>query len=112
MGIGRSAAAEKSQAIFCRDLMPGSRRNEDAVAGPDLTDFSVDFHGACPFKNEINLLGQAMIMPLSRAPSGNAGLGEALVGDRRIGAVENAANRGAIGRGEWRLLIELLDGHG
>ena len=50
------------------------------------------------------------LVPLGVAAGGDRRLREALQFHRRVGAVEDAADRRAILGGEWRLLFQVLDG--
>ena len=62
--IWRRAAAEKAERGGGRDLVPGAGRNQDRVAGCDRTLFSVDFHRALAFQQEIELLTFLMVVPI------------------------------------------------
>ncbi len=92
--------------------MPCAGWNENGVARADLPLCAVDFHEARAFEDEIEFLGDPVKVSLGGIPCGDPGLGETLVLHRCIGAIENAADGGAVLGGKRRLLIEVLDKHG
>jgi uncharacterized protein len=111
MRIRRRAAAEKTQRLLRDDGVPRAWRNEGRIAGNNAPPFTVDLHLARAFEDEIKLLGQLVMMPLRRAARRDTRLGEALVGDRRIRPVKNAADGGSVPRGKRGLLGEIMNNH-
>lgn len=80
--------------------MPGAWRNENSVAECHILDSSIDFHNAAAFQNEIKLLAEFVVVAFGCATRGDGGFGEALVFDGGVGAVEDAADLGAVLGGE------------
>ncbi len=91
MRVRRGAAAEEPQGGDGGNLVPGTGRDEDGVAGADFTRFAVDFHGSGPFQQKIKFLAQFVIMAVGGPSRGEEGLGEALVRDRGVRQIENTA---------------------
>lgn len=94
------------------DLMPGAGWDEDGVAGSDGARFAVDLHHARALQDEVELLGQLVMVPLGGSTGGNRRLGERLLLHGRIGAVEDAADRGTVLGREGLLPGKLVDRHG
>jgi hypothetical protein len=92
--------------------VPGAGGNQDGVAGADRPGRAVDFHFAGALKDEVKLLREPVVMSLGGAAGGDPGLGEGLLLDRRIRAVEDAADGGAVLGGERRLIFQVEHGHG
>jgi len=107
MGVRRGAAAEEPQRFFCGDGVPRARGDENGVAGADGARFAIDFDFAIACEDEIKFLGEFMIVALRRAATRHPRFGQALLFDGRIGAIEDAADGGAVFRGEWRLGFEV-----
>lgn len=103
MRVGRRAATQEPQRGGGRDLVPGARRDENRIAGADRAGFRIDFHNASPLEHKIEFLAQLVVMAVGGPPGGKGGFREALVGDRGIGAVEDAPDGGTIFGGEWFL---------
>ena len=106
MRIGWGAAAEKAQRFAGGDGVPGTRRDEDGIAGADGARLAVDLHFALALEDEIKLLCEPVVMPLRGRAGGDLRLGEALLFDRGIGAVEDAADGRAVLGGEGFLVGE------
>ena len=112
MRIRRCAAAEESQGLGGGDLVPRTGRDQDGIAGSDVLFLAVDFHDTLAFEDEVKLLAQLVVVALCGASHGNGRLGQALVGHRRVGAVQNTADRAAVLGGKGWLLGKLVDRHG
>jgi hypothetical protein len=114
MRIRRSAAAQEAKGgvRVSSNLVPRRAGDQDGITGADVSGFAIDIHQAMPFEDEIELLTHFVIVPLGGGASGDGGFREALHFHRGIGAVQNAADGGAILRGERGLSGELVDGHG
>jgi len=91
--------------------MPSSGRDQNGVAGSDFAGFAVDFHGTLAFEDEVEFLAEFVVMALGGPTDGDGGFGEALIGHRRVCAVEDAADGAAVFGGEGILLGKLVDGH-
>lgn len=55
VGIGRRAAAEKSEGRGGRDLVPLAGRNEDGITGVYRLDSAIDLHGTDSLEDEVQL---------------------------------------------------------
>jgi len=109
--VRRGAAAEKAEVGCGANGVPCAGRDEDRVAGRDGRRFPIDFHFTSAALDEVKLLACAVLVALGAASGRQLRFGETLIGNRRVGAVENAADRRAILRGKWRLPFEVLDRH-
>ena len=103
MRIRRGAAAEEAQRGEGGDLVPGSPWDEDGVTGGDFAGGAVDFHGAGAFEQKIKLLAQFVVVAVGGGPHREGGLGQTLVLDRGICAIQDTAYRGAVFGREWFL---------
>lgn len=114
MAVRRSTAAEQPQslAFVGGDLVPGGSRDEDGVAGGDGFGFAVEFHEAGAFEDEVEFLTDLVVVALGGTAGGEGGFGQALELDGGVGAVEDAADGGAVLGGEGRLGGKRVDCHG
>jgi hypothetical protein len=92
--------------------VPGTRGNEDGVAGIDDLSGAIDFHFGGAFEDEVEFLAEAMVVAFGGAAGAEGGFGEGLVLDGGVGEVEKASNRGAVFGREGRLMGEGADDHG
>ena len=104
MRVRRRAAAEESEIFEGRDRVPGIRRNQDAIARPNLARLSVDFHRTIALENKVKLFRQAVVVPFRRRACRQSRFSKALVLHRSIRWIQNAADGGTIFRRE-RFLI-------
>lgn len=111
MVVGRSAAAEEAEWGVRGDLVTGAGGDENSVAGADVLGGVVDFHAGVAFEEEIKLLAKFVVMAVGGLSGCHGGLGEALLFDGGVGAVEDAADGGAVLGGEGALIFELPDYH-
>ncbi len=83
--VRRRAAAEETERPVGRgaDLVPGSRRNQDRVAGRDPRALAVHLHLADPLEQEVHLLGLSVVVALRGLPGVERRLGQALITDGR-----------------------------
>jgi len=110
--VGGRAAAEEAKRLFrgC-DLVPGPRRNQDAIAGADLSLLAIDFHFSGSLLHEVELFAELVVVAFRGTSERQGGLCQALVFRWRIGPVENAANlRAVLGR-KFLLIGQILDNH-
>src|SRR4030095_7904297 len=91
--------------------MPGARGNQDGVARTNRARLAVDLHAPATFEDEVELLGELVVMTLRRATRGDARLGEALILHWRITAIEDASDGRAILGGKRSLRVECKHGH-
>jgi hypothetical protein len=112
MRIRRRAAAEETQWFMRSNLMPGAAGDEDGVAHCDFARFTIEFHQAAAFKDEVELLRKFVEMPLGGGAGGEAGLSQALQFHWGVRAVKDAPDGGAILGCEWLLGGKRVDCHG
>jgi len=74
------------------DLVPGPCWNQNRIAGRDGLRLPVDFHHSRSLQEKIKFLACLVVVALGRNPLWNDGFGEALIFDRGIRPVQNAAN--------------------
>ena len=98
--VGGSAGAEEGEIGGSGDLVPSTGGNENGVADFDRAGVAVEFHGAGAGKEEVNFFGEFVVMAVGGFTGWEEGFGEALIGDRGVGAVEDAADGGAVFGGE------------
>ena len=112
--VGRSAAAEEAEglAFVGGELVPGGAGDEDGVAGGDGLGFAVEFHEAGACEDEVEFLAELVVVALGGGAGGEGGFGEALELDGGVGAVEDAADGGAVLGGEGGLGGKRVDCHG
>ena len=112
--IGRRTGAQKTQGdrTGARDLMPGSRRDEDGIAGADRLPLAIQLHFPGAFQKIINFLREAVVMSLGGLTKRERGLSEGLKLHGRIRPVQQAADGGAVLGGKGYLGIAVLEGHG
>lgn len=91
--------------------MPGTRRDEYGVTWADFTGLAVDLHGPLPFKDEVELFAELVVVAFGRSADRDGGFGEALVLHWSVGAVEDAADGAAVFGGEGGLRGKSLDRH-
>ena len=91
--------------------MPGPGGQENGVARPDRARLAVNFHLGLSFEDEIDLLGQFVMMTLGGPPGWQAGFGQTLILHGCIRPVEDAANGRAVRGPERTLSIEITDFH-
>ena len=111
MRVGRGAAAEKAQRLCSQDRVPRTRGNEDRIARADRAPFAVELYLARAFENEIKLLRDLVIVPLCPASRSDARFRKALILYRRVCAIKDRTDSGAVLRDEWRLGRQILDDH-
>lgn len=111
MGIGWRAAAEEAEGLGGGDLVPGTGGDEDGIAGGDGFFFSVYFHEAFAFEDEVEFFAELVVVALGRLPDGDGGLGEGLVLHGGIGPVQDATDGAAVLGGEGNLCGKRVDGH-
>ena len=92
--------------------MPRARRDEDRITRPDRSAFAVEFYLARAFEDEIEFLGDLVIVLFCPASCRDARFRKALVLDGRIRAIENRTNSRTVFRDKRRLGREILDGRG
>lgn len=112
--IGRRTSAQKTQGdgTGARDLMPGSRRDEDGIAGAHRLPLAIQLHFPGAFQKKINFLREAVVMPLGGLTKRERGLGEGLKLHGSIRPVQQAADGGAVLGGKGCLGVAVLKGHG
>lgn len=76
--------------------MPGPGRDEYGVTDFDGVGYVINFHGAAALENEIKFFRQPVVVAFGSCTLGKGGLSQALVGNRGIGGVEDAADRRAV----------------
>ena len=64
MRIRRRATAQKNQRLDGADLVPGSRRNQDRIAGHDLAGGTIDFYQTPAGREVVDFLTQTVVMAL------------------------------------------------
>jgi len=109
--VGWGAAAEEAEVCFRGDLVAGAGGDEDGVAAGDVAGFAVDFHDGVAFEEEVEFFAEFVVVAVGGLAGGHGGFGEALLFDGGVGAVEDAADGGAVLGGEGALIFELLDYH-
>lgn len=109
--VRRCAAAQESQRFYGSDLVTCPRRDQYAVPRPDLSFNPLDLHPTDSLQDEIELLAHLVVVAVGCGARGKGRFGEALLRHRRVGAVEDAADRRSILGGERRLFGQLSDGH-
>src|SRR5690349_24281284 len=90
---GRAAAQEPQPLAASGDLMPGARRDQDRIAGRDLTAVAVDLHLAPAVCQVVDLLRFGVVVALRGLARLESRLGEALVLHRRGRDPEQLADR-------------------
>ncbi len=91
--------------------MPRAGRDEDRIAGADLARGSVDFHLCRSLEKKINFLAHPVVVALRESSRRKSGLGEALVADRRVGMVEDFADRRTVLCHKGGLLGNVAEDH-
>jgi hypothetical protein len=109
--VGWGAAAEEAEVGFGGDLVAGADGYEDGVAGGDVAGGAVDFHEGGAFEEEVEFFAEFVVVAVGGLAGGHGGFGQALFCDGGVGAVEDAADGGAVFGGEGALIFELLDYH-
>src|SRR3954454_20173324 len=104
--VRRRAHAEDGQLAraVVLERVPGTRRDQDRVAGPHPAGLAVDLELARPFRDEVDLLGSLVVVPFRGLRRLERGLGEAL----RRRPVE-LADRRAVLRRERLGSVEALE---
>lgn len=110
--VGWGAAAEEAEWGVGGDLVTGAGGDEDGVAGADVSGGALDFHAGGALEEEIKFLADFVVMAVGGLSGCHGGFGEALLFDRGVGAVEDAADGGAVLSGEGALIFDLPDYHG
>jgi len=87
--------------------MPRPGRDEDRVAGADSPRYAVHGHFSAAFEDEIKLLAQQMVVGLGRSLFRQTGLREALMLDRSIRRIQNAANSRTVLCRKWLLFRDI-----
>lgn len=103
VGVGRGATTEEAEIFVGPDRVSRSGRDQNTVAGCHSPGLFIDPHGSPALEEKIKFFGELVIMRNGCMPGGQACLGEALVFDWRIGAVEDTANLGTIFGRKWFL---------
>ena len=106
MRIGRCTAAEKAQVFERRDLVPGTGRNENRISLADRSAFPVHLHFSPAGQKEVELLRKLMVMAVRRSSGRKRRLGQALIPDRGVGRIQNAADGRAVPRREGSLMMD------
>ena len=91
--------------------MAGSGGNEDGITGADFAGFAIDVHEGRAFEEEVKLLADFVVVAFGGLAGSHGGFGQTVLFDGRIGAVEDAADGGAVFGREGALIFELLDYH-
>src|SRR5919197_753724 len=80
VGVGRCAAAEDAELARAGvdEAVPRTRRDQHRVAGADRLRLAVDLELAGSLHNDVDLLAQAVVVPLRRLVRLERRLGEAL----------------------------------
>ena len=91
--------------------MPAACRNENGITRFDGVRFVIDFHGAATLEDEIEFFGFFVIVTFGGCFSRHGGLGQALIGDRGVGRVEDASDRRTVFGGERALFRNREDRH-
>lgn len=78
-------------------------RYEDGVAWADVAGLPGDDHFSGALEYEIEFLAGAVVVGPRGGTCREGGLGEALVLDRGVGAIKDAADGGAVFSCEWGL---------
>jgi hypothetical protein len=111
MVVEGGAGAKEAEFRPCGDLVAGAGGNEDGVAGADVTGFAIDVHEGRALEEEIKFLAEFVVVAFGGLTRSHGGLGQTVFFHGRIGAVEDAANGGAVFGREGALIFELLDYH-
>src|SRR3954465_898007 len=108
VGIRRNAHAEDEELArtVVLERVPGARRDEDGAAGPDPSRLPVGLQRACPLRDEVDLLGQAVVMAFRGLTGLESRLREAL-----HGRVVQLPDRRAVLRREGLDVVEALQVH-
>src|SRR3954469_14919498 len=108
VGIRRNAHAEDEELArtVVLERVPGARRDEDRIAGTDPSRLAVDLQRACPLRDEVDLLGQAVVMAFRGLTGLESRLREAL-----HGRVVQLPDRRAVLRREGLDAVEALQIH-
>src|SRR5215475_7613225 len=82
VGVRRRAHAQDAELTrpVVLERVPGAGRDEDRVARADAAGLAVDLELARALRDEVDLLGSRVVMPLCRLPRLEQRLGEALRG--------------------------------
>jgi hypothetical protein len=109
--VGWGAAAEEAEMGFGGDLVSGTGGDEDGVTRGDVAGFAVDFHLRGAFEEEVEFFADFVVVAVGGLAGGHGGFGEALLFYGGVGAVEDAADGGAVFGGEGALIFKLLHYH-
>jgi len=110
--VGRGAAAEEAEFGFGGDLVARPGRDEDGISGGDIAGFAVDLHQGGAFEKEIKFLAELVVVAFGGLARSHGGLGQTLLFDGCVGAVEDAADGGPVFGREGALISDWLHYHG
>jgi hypothetical protein len=103
MRVRWRAGAEEAQRLCSQDRVPRTRGNEDRIARAGRATFAVELYFARAFEDEIKLLRDLVIVPLCPASRSDARFRKALILYRRVCAIEDRTDSGAVLRDKGRL---------
>lgn len=73
--------------------MPGTRRNENSISRTNLATLSVNLHHPLALYQKVELLTELVVVTLRRTIRGNGRFCQTLIGNRRIGSIEDTSDR-------------------